>query len=105
MNKNEFVKVLAKNANLPQEKTKELLNTMLGTIIEVVKSEEKLSLTGFGSFYVSNRSKRKGRNPATGKAITIPAFKLPVFQRGKLFKKTLNEQPKPQKQSRSAKKN
>jgi len=94
MTKNEFVKFFAKRINMPQDKTKEFVDTMLDTIVEVVKSGDKVLFTDFGTFYVSNRAKRKGRNPQTGKAITIPAFKLPAFRAGAPFKNALNEQPK-----------
>ncbi|MGC8790527.1 MAG: HU family DNA-binding protein [Desulfurella sp.] len=94
MTKNEFVKVLSKKANLPQEQTKALLNATLESIVEVVKSGEKLLFSDFGTFYISNRAQRKGRNPQTGKPITIPAFRLPAFRVGSTFKKAVNELPK-----------
>lgn len=90
MNKNEFVKVLAQKVNLPQDKTKELLNSTLEAITEVVKSGEKLLFSNFGTFYISERASRKGRNPQTGKTISIPAYKLPVFRAGSIFKKAIN---------------
>ena len=76
-----------------KEQTKALLNATLDAIVEVVKSNEKLLFSDFGAFYISHRSKRKGRNPATGKAITLPAFKLPAFKAGSTFKRALNEPP------------
>jgi DNA-binding protein HU-beta len=94
MTKNEFVKFFAKKINMPQDQTKEFLNATLDAIVEVVKSGDKVLFSDFGSFYVSNRAKRKGRNPQTGKEITIPAFKLPAFRAGAPFKNALNEQPK-----------
>jgi len=79
---------------MPQDKTKEFVDAMLDAIVDVMKSGDKLLFSEFGTFYVSNRAKRKGRNPQTGKAITIPAFKLPAFRAGAPFKNALNEQPK-----------
>jgi DNA-binding protein HU-beta len=104
MTKSEFVKVLAKKLNMSQDKTKEFLNATLDTIVEVVKSGDKVLFTDFGSFYVSNRAQRKGRDPQTGKAITIPAFKLPAFKTGAPFKNALNEQPKPKKENKEQEK-
>ncbi|MGE4546320.1 MAG: HU family DNA-binding protein [Desulfurella sp.] len=95
MTKNEFVKVLAKKTNISQEKAKEFLDATLSTIVETLKSGESVLFTGFGSFYVSNRAQRKGRNPQTGEAITIPAFKLPAFKVGAVFKEEINKQEKP----------
>ncbi|MGE4547511.1 MAG: HU family DNA-binding protein [Desulfurella sp.] len=104
MTKNEFVKFLGKKINMPQDKTKEFLNATLDAIVEVLKSGDKVLFTDFGSFYVSHRVKRKGRNPQTGKDITIPAFKLPAFRTGAPFKNALNEQPKPKKENKEQKK-
>ncbi len=95
MTKNEFVKVLAKKTNISQEKAKELLDATLSTITETLKSGDSVLFTGFGSFYVSNRSQRKGRNPQTGETITIPAFKLPAFKVGAVLKEEINKQEKP----------
>jgi DNA-binding protein HU-beta len=95
MTKNEFVKVLAKKTNISQEKAKEFLDATLSTIVETLKSGDSVLFTGFGSFYVSNRAQRKGRNPQTGEAITIPAFKLPAFKVGAVFKEEINKQEKP----------
>jgi DNA-binding protein HU-beta len=105
MTKNEFVKFFAKRINMPQDKTKEFVDAMLDTIVEVVKSGDKVLFTDFGSFYVSNRAKRKGRNPQTGKEIAIPAFKLPAFRAGAPFKNALNEQPKKETNKTNAKTN
>jgi DNA-binding protein HU-beta len=85
---------------MSQDKTKEFLNATLDTIVEVVKSGDKVLFTDFGSFYVSNRVKRKGRDPQTGKAITIPAFKLPAFKASELFKKSLGEKPKEEQETK-----
>ena len=79
---------------MPQDKTKEFVDAMLDAIVDVMKSGDKLLFSEFGTFYVSNRAKRKGRNPQTGKAITIPAVKLPAFRAGAQLKNALNEQPK-----------
>jgi DNA-binding protein HU-beta len=105
MTKNEFVKFLSKKINMSQDQTKEFLNATLDAIVEVVKSGDKVLFTDFGSFYVSNRAKRKGRNPQTGKEIAIPAFKLPAFRAGAPFKNALNEQPKKETNKTNAKTN
>jgi DNA-binding protein HU-beta len=71
---------------MSQDKTKEFLNATLDTIVEVVKSGDKVLFTDFGSFYVSNRAAREGINPQTKEKIQIPATKVPLFKASIVFK-------------------
>ncbi len=104
MTKNEFVKELAKGTSISQDKAKEVLDATLSIITETLKSGNSVMLTGFGSFYISNRSERTGRNPQTGAKITIPAFKLPAFKVGATLKEEVNKQEKPKKLNPKGKK-
>ena len=75
--------------------TKTDINTILDAYIDVVKSNvaegNKVQLVGFGAFELRHRAARKGRNPQTGKEITIPATQVPAFKPGKSFKDEVNK--------------
>jgi DNA-binding protein HU-beta len=90
MSKQELVNLIADKAGL----TKKDAETALGAFVEGVKSALKkgdsVTLVGFGTFSVSKRSARQGRNPQTGATINIPARKVPVFKAGKGLKETVN---------------
>ena len=75
MNKTDFIKAVAEKAELSQKDTKAVYEAIVETIHEEMKKGERLSLVGFGSFYVSERAARKGINPRTRKAIQIKASK------------------------------
>ena len=68
---------------------KETLNSLLGTIGASLKKNQKVQLTGFGSFVVSKRRARKARNPRTGEAIRVKASKSVLFRPGRLLKRSL----------------
>ena len=80
MNKTDFIKTVADKAHLTQKDTKAVYEAMVETIHEEMKKGERLSLVGFGSFYVSERAARKGINPQTGKSIQIKASKSIKFK-------------------------
>jgi DNA-binding protein HU-beta len=90
MSKQELVNLMADKAGL----TKKDAEAALGAFVEGVKSSLKkgdsVTLVGFGTFSVSKRSARQGRNPQTGATINIPARKVPVFKAGKGLKETVN---------------
>ena len=68
---------------------KETLNRLLGTIGASLKKNQKVQLTGFGSFVVSKRRAYKGRNPRTGEAIRVKALKYVLFRPGRPLKRSL----------------
>ncbi len=68
---------------------KETLNSLLGTIGASLKKNQKVQLTGFGSFVVNKRGARKARNPRTGEAIRVKASKSVRFQPGQTLKRSL----------------
>ena len=80
MNKTEFIKAIAEKAEMTQKDAKTLYEAMVETIHEEMKKGERLTLVGFGSFYVSERAARKGINPRSGKTIQIKASKSIKFK-------------------------
>ncbi|MBI4914753.1 MAG: HU family DNA-binding protein [Acidobacteria bacterium] len=90
MNKTELITKLAKKTGLTQAKAAEavdaIFNAHKGLIVAELAGGKKVTLPGFGSFSVRKRASREGRNPATGKKITIPARKYPAFKVGKTMK-------------------
>ena len=87
MTKAELVeKIYAKTNGLTKAKAEEALNAVVDSLREALAAGESVVFTGFGSFKVVERASRKGRNPRTGKAITIPASKVAKFTAGKGLK-------------------
>ncbi len=92
MNKQELVKVMAEK--MPEGTTQKTAEAALNAFVEIVTTElannEEVVLTGFGSFKVSKREERVGRNPRTGEALTIAAANVPSFRAGKSLKDAVN---------------
>lgn len=86
MTKDELIEKVASGARLSKADASRALNTIIDSITSALKKGKKVSLVGFGSFSVSKRKARKGRNPRTGETITIKAAKVPKFRAGKGFK-------------------
>ncbi len=86
MNKSELVKKMAEKSGVSQAKAQRALNSVIDSISEELKSGGKVSLVGFGTFSVSERAARKGRNPRTGEELLIPESKSPKFKPGKSLK-------------------
>lgn len=86
MYKREFIKAAAAKAGMTQVDFEKALAAMLETVNDSLASGERVQLTGFGTFDVSKRKARKGRNPATGAEIKIPAKKVVTFRAGKRLK-------------------
>ena len=74
MNKTDLVKAIAKNAELSQKKADEALASILEGISQTLASGDEVSFVGFGTFKVSERAARKGRNPKTGEEIGCGSF-------------------------------
>ena len=91
MNKEELVQEIAKKAKVTQKEAAEVLNGLVETVQKTVAKGEKVTLVGFGTFESRKRAKRTGRNPQTGKEITIPAKTVPAFSAGKKFKELVNK--------------
>lgn len=86
MNKTELIAAVAAKAQVSQNQAHAILSATLDTIVASVASGDKVVLIGFGSFESRERQAREARNPQTGKPMTIPATKVPVFSAGKVFK-------------------
>lgn len=90
MNKPQLVNAIANDAELTQAEAGRALNALIETVTEALRKGDTVTLVGFGSFSVSDRPERIGRNPSTGEAITIPAAKKPTFKAGKALKEAVN---------------
>lgn len=91
MNKLELVAAMAQKSEMTKKDIEKALTAFIDTVKEELTSGGKVQLVGFGTFEVSERAERQGRNPATGKTITIKASKSPKFKAGKVFKDAINE--------------
>lgn len=89
MNKAELVEAVAKVTEQTKADTERTLDAMVGIITKTLKKKDDVKLVGFGTFAVSNRKARVGRNPQTGEEIQIPARKVPVFRPGKELKESV----------------
>jgi DNA-binding protein HU-beta len=86
MNKGELVDAIAAKVSITKKDADAVVGAMVDSIIEAVSSGNKVTLVGFGTFEPRARQAREGRNPKTGKKLTIPATTVPAFSAGKLFK-------------------
>lgn len=93
MNKSELAVKLAKKVGLTQVKAAEIVDAIFnahkGIVASVLKDGKKVTIPGFGTFSTRKRASRQGRNPATGKSITIKARQYASFKAGKTLKEKL----------------
>ncbi|MFC4766421.1 HU family DNA-binding protein [Effusibacillus consociatus] len=89
MNKTDLIAIVAEKAALKKVEAEKAVNAILDSIGEALKNGEKVQLIGFGTFETRQRSARTGRNPQTGKEITIPATNVPAFKPGSGLKDLL----------------
>lgn len=90
MNKTELVAAMADQAGLSKKDAEKALKAFTDVVGEELKKGGKIQLVGFGTFEVSERAAREGRNPQTGKAMKIAASKAPKFKAGKALKDLVN---------------
>ena len=90
MNKTELVAAMAEKAGLSKKDAEAALKAFTDTVAEELKKGEKIALVGFGTFEVSERAAREGRNPQTGEPMKIAASKAPKFKAGKALKDAIN---------------
>ena len=90
MNKTELVAAISEKTELTKKDSEKALKALIDVVAEELKKGEKTQLVGFGTFEVSERAERTGRNPQTGKEMTIPASKAPKFKAGKALKDMIN---------------
>lgn len=90
MNKTELVAAVAEQADISKKDAEKALKAFVDVVTEEMKKGEKVQLVGFGTFEVSERAAREGRNPQTGETMTIAASKAPKFKAGKALKDMVN---------------
>ena len=90
MNKTELVAAMAEEAGLSKKDAEKALKAFTDVVTAELKKGEKIQLVGFGTFEVSERAAREGRNPQTGEKMTIAASKTPRFKAGKALKDSMN---------------
>ena len=90
MNKTELIDSMAAKTGLTKKNAEAALNAFVETVSEELTMGEKVSLVGFGTFEVSERAEREGRNPQTGETMKIAASKAPKFKAGKALKDQVN---------------
>ena len=86
MTKQELIEKVASGAGLSKADATSAINATISSITSALKKGQSITLVGFGSFKVSKRKARKGRNPRTGEVINIKATKVPRFSAGKSLK-------------------
>ena len=86
MNRTELVAAIAEKSGLSKTNSERALKALLDTIQEALVNNDKVQLTGFGSFEVIERKARIGRNPKTNEEMPIPGGKAPKFKAGKLLR-------------------
>ena len=91
MNKADMIAAIAQEAEFSKKDAEKALTAFMDIVTKELQKGEKVSLVGFGTFEVSKRAAREGRNPATNKTIKIPASKAPKFKAGKALKDAVNK--------------
>ncbi len=90
MNKTDLIDKLSQSTELNKTSATRAVEAVLDIITGTLRQGDSVTLSGFGTFSVSSRMQRTGRNPRTGEMITIPASKAPKFKSGKGLKDALN---------------
>ena len=90
MNKTELVAAMAEKTELSKKDAEKALKAFTETVAETLQNGDKIQLVGFGTFEVSERAAREGRNPQTGETMKIEASKAPKFKAGKALKDMVN---------------
>ncbi len=90
MNKAELIDAVADEADISKASAARAVDALVAAVTKALKSGETVTLVGFGTFAVRERSARSGRNPRTGETIKIGASSMPVFKAGKALKDAVN---------------
>ena len=91
MNKTELIAVVAEKAELSKKDAEKAVKAFTEAVSEELVKGGKVQIVGFGTFEVSERAAREGRNPRSGETMTIAASKMPKFKAGKALKDVVNE--------------
>ncbi|QES88275.1 HU family DNA-binding protein [Rhizosphaericola mali] len=94
MNKSELIDLLASKAGTTKTDAGKVLDAFTETVTETLAGGDSVTLIGFGTFSVSERSARNGRNPQTGETIKIKASKVAKFKAGKVVSEAVNAKQK-----------
>lgn len=89
MTKNDLVAKIAKDSGITKAQAAKAANAMIAAIEKALKSGQKVTFVGFGTFKVAERKARNGRNPKTGEIIKIPKKKVPKFVPGKRLRELI----------------
>lgn len=90
MNKTELIAAMAEKVEISKKDAEKALTAFTNVVADALVDNDKVAITGFGTFEVVERAERQGRNPATGEAITIAASKSPKFKASKTLKSIVN---------------
>ena len=90
MNKTELIAAVAEKAEISKKDSEKALKAFIDVVTEQLKAGDKVQVVGFGTFEVSERAAREGRNPQTGETMKIEACKAPKFKAGKALKDAVN---------------
>jgi len=90
VNKADLTEQLAVKANIPKIKAAQYVNIVMDTVQDALTKGEKVTISDFGTFTVSQRRQFKGHNPKNGAVIQVPSRRIPVFRAGKGLKEALN---------------
>jgi DNA-binding protein HU-beta len=90
MRKSDLVKAVAAEIKQPETQVSAVVNATFNAIQDALASGDEVALTGFGTFRISERGSREGRNPQTGERITIPSRKSPSFKPGTQLKRAVS---------------
>ncbi|MEA2162868.1 MAG: integration host factor subunit beta [Thermoanaerobaculia bacterium] len=91
MTKAELVDEVARVVQLTKKQAETIVNIVFDSIVESLRSGQKIELRGFGSFRLRSRKSRTGRNPKTGEKVDVPSKKIPYFKPGKELKELINQ--------------
>lgn len=91
MTKDEMIGHMAETSGITKRQASDALEAFMDGVTKQLTGDGKISFAGFGTFSVSQRKARTGRNPQTGEAIQIPASKVPVFKAGKNLKEAIKK--------------
>jgi len=89
MNKGDLINAIAEETSMSKAGAEAVINAFVGSVTGALKKGEKVTVTGFGTFSVSHRAARMGRNPQTGEAIQVKATIVPKFKAGASLKEAV----------------
>ena len=91
MKKKDLVESISKQCDISKTTASDAINIIFQSITDAINNDEKVDIKGFGSFNISDRKARKGRNPHTGEEIEIKASRVPTFKASKSLKDYCNK--------------